>query len=160
GRFDLAGDPVTLPAHEHLQQTLEQLRLIRGRNDRSQVAQILRRIEEGDLVPGRKVMEQMRWHWQALLAQADVVAEVRHHLIDAEASIEIGAADVDSGAAKNVRAAIDVLCPLRRQAGDHEIGSAAAKVYDQRELFPIQRLLVGKGRCDRLELRLHMAKTL
>jgi hypothetical protein len=57
-------------------------------------------------------MEEMGWHRQLFLAELHIVAEMRHRLLDAQAAIEIGAANMHAAAPQDIRCAVGLACPL------------------------------------------------
>ncbi len=64
GRLHLAGDLMPFAMADDIDQAADQIGPIRCRDERFEVRQILRRIEKGNLVPGRQVVKQMKWHRQ------------------------------------------------------------------------------------------------
>jgi len=59
------------------------------------------------------------------------IAEQRHHPVQAELLVEVGAADMHAACREDVRLPVVHRTALRRQAHQREVGGTAADIHDQ-----------------------------
>jgi len=83
---------------------------------------------------------------------AAAVAEQRHHALQAQLFVEVGAADVHAAGGEDVVLAVVVVTTVRRQAHQGEVGRTTADVDDQYQLFPGDGGLVVERGGNRLVL--------
>ena len=126
--------------------------------DLAQVGHRLVGVKQVDALPcGQVVVVANRQVALAVLRRRPV-AQFRHQVGDAYEPVEIGAADMDAVARKDVVLALGRPGAVRRDADDREIGGSAADVDDEREFLARHLPLVVEGGGDRLELELDVAE--
>ncbi len=86
------------------------------------------------------------------------IAEQRHHPVQAELLVEVGAADMHAACREDVRLPVVHRTALGRQAHQREVGGTAADIHDQHALLSLDARLVVEGRGDRLVLEGHLAE--
>ncbi|MNO68542.1 hypothetical protein D3C76_593800 [compost metagenome] len=117
----------------------------------------LLRVHRVDRVPGGKVQVIAGRHEGVALHPA-AIAEQRHHALQAELLVEVGAANVHAAGGEDVGLAVGDVAALRRQAHQGEVRGTAADVDDQHQFLALDAALVVEGRGDRFVLERHFAE--
>ena len=157
GGFRLAEQLVPETLFDHAHESAVQAWLVEERPQLAQRADELRRIEEIDAMPCRKVEVDETRHDTAV-APDGAVAEGRHHPRQVETGVEVGARNVEAAAREDVVATRWPLAAPGAEADDREVGGAAADIDDQHQRFARDRAFVVERGRDRLELEFHVAK--
>lgn len=89
----------------------------------------------------------------------DAAAQQGRHFVPHDFGVEQVAPDVESAVGQDVAAAVGLLCLLRGQADDAEVGRTASEVGHEYGFFVLQMLLVGQGGGDGFELQVHFLES-
>ena len=149
--FDFHGQPVAGALVDQLLQTPHFVLLTRIAAHVGQLYPDLLGVGQVDRVPGRQVEIIAGRHF-AIVMQPAAIAEQRHDRRQAQVFIEVRATDVHAARGEDVVTPLGFFGPRGRQAHQRKVGSTAADVGDQHQLFAVDLRLVVEGGGNRLEL--------
>ena len=158
GFFHFHGQPVPGALFDQLEQAIDAAGVLDVVAHAAQGQLGLLRVHRVDGVPGRQVHVVAGGHVGAALHPA-AVAEQRHHALQAQLLVEVGAADVHAASGEDVVVAVIDATALGGQTHQGKVRGTTADVDDQHQLFAFDGGFVVEGRGDRFVLEGHILET-